>query len=142
MSRKTAREQVYKLIYERCVNAEADNFSLELCLQDISSEDEIFIRKLYEGVNEKYEFLKTVIEKYAKGFAFERIFKLDCALIMVASYEILFLDDIPVGVSVNEAVEFAKQYSTEKSRSFVNGILASVVANKEELTEEALNEQG
>ena len=99
-------------------------------------------RKLYEGVNEKYEFLKTVIEKYAKGFAFERIFKLDCALIMVASYEILFLDDIPVGVSVNEAVEFAKQYSTEKSRSFVNGILASVVANKEELTEEALNEQG
>ena len=142
MSRKTAREQVYKLIYERCVNGEADNFSLELCLQDISSEDEIFIRKLYEGVNEKYEFLKTVIEKYAKGFAFERIFKLDCALIMVASYEILFLYDIPVGVSVNEAVEFAKQYSTEKSRSFVNGILASVVANKEELTEEALNEQG
>lgn len=137
MSRKTAREQVYKLIYERCVNGVCDDFSLELCIGEMPSEDEIFVRKLYNGVNEKYDFLKGAIEKYSKNFVFDRIFKLDCALILVAAYEILYLDDIPVGASINEALEFAKKYSTDKSQSFINGVLASVVANKEEL----LNEQ-
>lgn len=136
MSRKSAREQVYKLIYERCVNGEPDNFSLQLCLEDVSSEDGIFITKLFEGVNEKFEYLKSIINRFSKGFVFERIFKLDCALIMVAAYEILYLDDIPVGVSVNEALEFAKSYSTEKSYSFINGVLASIAENKEELLSE------
>ena len=59
---------------------------------------------------------------------------------MVAAYEILYLDDIPVKVSVNEALEFVKAYSTDKSFSFVNGVLASVVKEKEVLLSERESE--
>ena len=140
MSRKTAREQVYKLIYERCVNEEPEEFSLQLALDGCNEDDGIFIRKLFEGVNENYEFLKSIVERYSKGFSFERIFKIDCAVIMVAAYEILYLDDIPVKVSVNEALEFVKAYSADKSFSFVNGVLASVVKEKEVLLSERESE--
>lgn len=136
MSRKTAREQVFKLIYEYTVEGEPNDFSLDLALENCDDEDSIFIRKIYEGVSEKFEFLKSVIERYSKGFSFDRIFKIDCALIMLAGYEILYINDIPVGASVNEALELAKKYSTDKSVSFVNGVLASIAANKEELLNE------
>lgn len=137
MSRKTAREQVFKLVYERCVIGEPNEFSAQLTLENCDESDSIYIRKLYDGINERFEFLQSVIEKFSKGFAFERIYKIDCALIMIASFEILYLEDIPTQVSINEALELAKVYSTDKSFSFINGILASVNANKEEL----LNEQ-
>ena len=78
MSRKTAREQVFKLIYERCVEGEPNDFSLDLTLEKCDDNDALFIRKLYAGVNEKFEFLKRAIERYSKGFTFDRIFKIDC----------------------------------------------------------------
>lgn len=139
MSRKTAREKVFKLVYERCVNDAPNDFSLQLALEETDEADAIYIRKIYEGVNEKYDFLKECIERYAKGFSFARIYKIDCALLMIAAYEILYLDDIPTQVSVNEALELAKVYSTEKSFSFINGLLASVNMNKEELLHEQDN---
>ncbi|MCI9031254.1 MAG: transcription antitermination factor NusB [Clostridia bacterium] len=136
MSRKTAREQVFKLIYERCVEGEPNSFSLDLTLEKCDDDDALFIRKLYAGINEKYAYLQRIIERYSKGFTFERIFKIDCGLLMLASYEILYIDDIPVAASVNEALELAKKYSTDKSVSFINGVLASVASNKEKLLKE------
>mgnify|MGYP002516849677 CR=1 FL=1 len=61
-----------------------------------------------------------------KNWTIERIFKIDLAILSRAIYEILFIDNIPVKVSANEAVELAKKYSTEKSYSFVNGVLATI----------------
>ena len=136
MSRKTAREQVFKLIYERCVEGEPNSFSLDLTLEKCDDDDALFIRKLYAGINEKYAYLQRIIERYSKGFTFERIFKIECGLLMLASYEILYIDDIPVAASVNEALELAKKYSTDKSVSFINGVLASVASNKEKLLKE------
>ena len=136
MSRKTAREQAFKLIYELAVEGEPNSFSLELMTENCDDADTLFINKLYDGVREKFDFLKSVVERYSKGFSFERIFKIDCALIMMASYEILYIDDIPTAASVNEAVELAKKYSTDKSAAFINGVLASVAADKEELLNE------
>ena len=142
MSRKTAREQVFKLIYERCVEGEPNDFSLDLTLEKCDANDALFIRKLYAGVNEKFEFLKRAIERYSKGFTFDRIFKIDCGLLMLAAYEILYIDDIPVAASVNEALELAKKYSTDKSVSFLNGVLASIAANKEQLSKEEIADDG
>lgn len=143
MSRKTAREQVFKLIYERCVNNDANKFSLNIALEAADEADSLFIKKSYSGINENYSLLKNAIEKYSNGYVFERIYKIDCALIMTAAYEILFLEDIPTQVSVNEVLELAKKYSTEKSVPFINGLLASIDANKETILngEDTLNEQ-
>ena len=67
------------------------------------------------------------IGKNSQGFALDRIYKVDLAILTVEIYEILFRDDIPYSVSANEATELAKKYSTDKSYAFVNGILASVI---------------
>lgn len=139
MSRRTAREQVFKLIYERCESGEENDFSLELALNGSSDEDAVYIAKVYRGVNENYDFIKNSVIRFSNGFDFERIYKVDCALIMLAAYEIFFLEDIPVKVSVNEALELAKIYSTAKSVSFINGILASLIENKESLLNERNN---
>ena len=65
------------------------------------------------------------------GYEVDRIFKIDLAILVVAIYELKFDKTNPVGVVVNEAVELAKKYSTDKSYSFVNGILAKVVKSNE-----------
>ena len=66
------------------------------------------------------------IEKYAVGFKPDRIFKADMAALMLAIYEMKYMPDIPMSVSISEAVELVKTFSTEKSPTFVNGLLASV----------------
>lgn len=89
-----------------------------------------------EGVSSNQAFLSEIIGGYASGYAVERIYKIDLALLLIASFEILFMEDVPVKVSVNEAVELAKVYSTDNSPSFINGILASVIKNKEDILNE------
>lgn len=128
MSRKNAREEVFKLIFEFCMNGEQNEISLNetLKLKKIKDE-ETYIREVYFGAMEKYGEISEIIKKYAKGFAFERIFKVDLAILILAIYEIKYIEEIPSAVSINEALNLAKMYSTEKSSSFINGILANLV---------------
>ena len=62
--------------------------------------------------------------------------KIDLAIRLISSYEILFMEDVPGKVSANEAVELAKTYSTDNSPAFINGIIASVIKNKESIINE------
>lgn len=133
MSRKTAREAAFKLVYQRCVNDEIDQFSIDTVIEGFDDEDVEFIKKSVQSVNENYDFLQRVIESLSKGFRYDRIYKVDLALMLVAANEIFFDETIPPKVSVNEAVELAKVYSDEKSANFINGLLASVIARKNEL---------
>ena len=80
--------------------------------------------------------MTKTIASFARGFTAERIYKIDLAILLIATYEILFLPDVPDKVSVNEAVELAKTYSTDNSPSFINGVLASVIKEKENLLNE------
>ena len=140
MSRKTARENAFRLVYEFLQTGERNEFTKELLCADADAADVSFTGALYDAVTENYEFLKTVIARYAKDFAFERIYKTDLAAMMIATCEILLDMDVPEKVAVNEALELCRTYSTEKSTSFVNGILASVIVHKDELREERQNE--
>ena len=69
--------------------------------------------------------MDTYIEKYAKGWRFERISLVASAIMRVAMFEILYMPDIPDGVAINEAVEIAKKYETPEVVKFMNGILGS-----------------
>ena len=80
------------------------------------------------------DFIKKSIASFATAYNEDRLYKLDLAIMSVATYEILFTD-IPDKVSVNEAIEIAKIYSTDNSPSFINGLLAVVIKNKAELIE-------
>ena len=85
------------------------------------------------GVAEHAAELDAYIEQYAKGWRFERISLVASAIMRVAMYEILYMPDIPNGVSINEAVEIAKKYETPETVKFINGILGSFV--RQEISE-------
>lgn len=134
--RRTARETAFKLIFEKSVSGSDAKLSYVVLTNSFSDDDRNYLDKIIAGVEKEREFLSTVISKYATGFSLNRIYKIDLALLLVAGYEILFCDDVPEKVSVNEAVELAKIYSTDKSPAYINGVLASIIANKKEIEDE------
>lgn len=134
--RKTARENAFKLIFEKLINEDLDELGYAALTEGLDENDKNFLDTLLCGVETEKEFLKSVVSRFLRGFNLDRIYKIDLAILYVSCYEILFLTDVPDKVSVNEAVELAKTYSTDKSPAFVNGVLAGVIADKEEILNE------
>lgn len=134
--RKTARENAFKLIFEKLINEDSDELGYAALTEGLDENDKNFLDTLLGGVETEKEFLKSVVSRFLRGFNLDRIYKIDLAILYVSCYEIMFLTDVPDKVSVNEAVELAKTYSTDKSPAFVNGVLAGVIADKEEILNE------
>lgn len=126
-SRKRARDSAYKLVFEYLFLGRENPKTLAIVTAvDMPGSEEEYIEKVYHGVIEHADELKALISKYALNFKSDRIFLADMAAMLIAAYEMKYMDDIPLGVSISEAVELVKTYSTEKSYSYVNGILSSV----------------
>ncbi len=127
MSRKTARENAYKLVFEYLFNKEKDSLSYRGLIENpnVAKEDLDFISSLYLGVVEHFDDVVEKISRNAKGFSLERIYKPDLTAMIIAVYEMTYTTT-PKTVAISEALELVKAYSTEKSGSYVNGILASV----------------
>jgi len=127
MSRQVARDRAFKLIFEYIFTHEIDEDLLgEFLLEDNVKDEVDYVREVYFGVAKVYDELSSAIEELSVGFSSKRIFKVDTAIMLLAAYEIKYMPDIPRKVSINEACNLAKMYSTEKSVSFVNGILAKI----------------
>ncbi|MBR3888132.1 MAG: transcription antitermination factor NusB [Clostridia bacterium] len=142
MSRKIAREVAFKIIFsnefeqdslkELIENIVSDNELIETTNKnDISSEDKKYIEQVVLGIAEKKEELDEKIKTYLKGWTMDRISKTDLAILRLAVYEMLYREDIPCKVSINEAVELAKAFCEETSPAFINGVLAGVVNSLE-----------
>ena len=131
LNRRSSREAVLALIFENEFGLYDDKTELyENAVAARGIEENEYIRTLYFGILEKQNELDAYIEKYAKGRTLTRISKIAKAVMRISIYEMLYIDDIPASVSINEAVELAKQYDDDKTKAFVNGILNAV---KEEL---------
>lgn len=151
MNRKLAREAVYLMIFSYLFTGElssrvyrnldvnalnVDDLSLPFDATvngEFDAKDLEYIDRVSLGVVEHEKELKGYIVKFSKGFVLDRVYKPDLAILMLAIYEMIYEDSIPLKVSISEAVTIVKKYSTTKSFSFVNGLLASVY---KELTEE------
>lgn len=149
MTRNTAREIATHLAYKLSfsdvpITDFLDEQLSEDTFAELAPECEIYealpnakqiryIRQLVTGVGEHAAELDAYIEKYAKGWRFERISLVASAIMRVAMYEILYMPDIPNGVAINEAVEIAKRYEEPKTVQFLNGILGSFL--REEVKE-------
>lgn len=133
--RRKARENAIKYIFEKLVNGSENEVTYEIFMDELSDDGKVYYETTVAEVNSKFDFIKSIIARYATAYKEDRLYKLDLAIMSVATYEILFTD-IPDKVSVNEAVEIAKIYSTDNSPSFINGLLAVVIKNKTELVEE------
>ena len=131
LNRRSSREAVLGLIFENEFGLYDDKTELyENAVAARGIEENEYIRTLYFGILEKRDELDAYIEKYAKGRTLARISKIAKAVMRISIYEMLYIDDIPASVSINEAVELAKQHDDDKTKAFVNGILNAV---KEEL---------
>ena len=149
MVRNTAREIAIHLSYElsftdKDIDALLDERLSAETFETLAAEDPIYaeapnakqadyIRRLVKGVHEHAYELDGYIEKYAKGWKFSRIPLVASAIMRVAMYEILYMQDIPNGAAINEAVEIAKKYESPETVKFINGILGSFV--RQEISE-------
>jgi len=129
MSRRALREQLFKLLFRIEFNSiEEMQEQCGLFFEDIDNpveeKDAEFIKQRYEKVMEHLEEIDAMINEKTKGWTVERMGKVDIAIIRLAVFEIVFDEDIPTSVAINEAVELAKKFGQDASASFINGILA------------------
>jgi len=128
MSRKASREIAMKLVYQIEIQKGDIEWQVNDALENknLTDVDKQYIRTVVFGVFNNLDRIDGLIEKHAIGWKLNRISKVDLSILRVSIYEILFEDEIPYSVSVNEAVELAKKYSTAEAGSFINGILSKI----------------
>ena len=131
LTRREIREQVFKMLFRvEFYNQEEMSEQIALCEDDACSwkeKDKTYIFEKVEKISEKLEEIDAKINEVSEGWKTGRMGKVDLTLIRLAVYEMLYEEDVPAKVAINEAVELAKQYGTDNSPSFVNGVLAKLV---------------
>lgn len=153
MGRRASRESAMKLLYQLEIQKGDRNEQIEMALENesLTENDKNYIKGIVDGVSDRVEFIDGIIEKNAMGWKLNRVSKVDLSILRIGIYEILYREDIPYSVSVNEAVELAKKYSNEDAGAFVNGLLARVTKedkntgapeNHEKLPESNISDTG
>ena len=102
-------------------------------VEDRQNQDEIFTyaQEIVDGVVDNFEEIDDLIETYAQDWSLDRMPALDRAILRCALWEILHNPEVPAGVAINEAVELAKEYSTDESGGFINGLLSKIASTRE-----------
>lgn len=126
MTRKQAREEAFILIFEKLFSDSTTEEILALATEVRDLEPDEYIRKVFFGVYDNLEDIDSIISETAKGWKISRISKTALSVLRLSIFEIKYYDEIPVSVSINEAVELCKKYATQDDASFVNGILSTV----------------
>ena len=153
MTRGTARELAVHLIYGRAFTGEEPEQVISTRLEKeyyagLGEENDVYAERpsraqmryidtVVTGVANREEDLDECIRKYSIGWDISRISKLARCILRLAIFEILYVDDVPTGVAVSEAVRVAKKYNGDDTGAFVNGILGSFVRGLEAPAEEA-----
>ena len=138
MKRQDIREHLFRLLFRLEFN-EPSEMEEQLSLyfdSDADEEDSIsyqipkrdreYITEKFQRIRGQLSELDSIIASSAKGWELERMGKVELTILRLATYEVLFDEDIPVGVAIDQAVELAKKYGQEESSAFVNGVLANI----------------
>ena len=147
MTRANARELAVHLIYSRNFTGEEPRQEVSLRLEkeyyaQLAAENDVYnqrpnsaqltyIDSVVSGVANREDELNALIQKYSIGWDVTRISRLARSILQLALFEIQFVEDVPTGVAVNEAVRIAKKYDGNDTGSFVNGILGSFARSLE-----------
>ena len=131
--RRRAREEALKIIYQYDLSRE----DIEEILQSYWSHNSLsgdivsFADEIVKGTVEHMKEIDQTIEKHAENWSLERIGMVEKAVLRIAIYELIYRDDIPPKVSINEAIEIERKFGSEDSTSFINGILDKVKRDME-----------
>ena len=156
MTRGNARELAVHLIYGREFTGDPPIEVIRLRLEEgyyenLAAEYEIYterptgkqvkyLERIVSGVYEHHDVLNEIIGKYSIGWDVKRISRFNRVIMQLAIYEILYVDDVPEGVAISEAVRLAKKYNDEMG-PFVNGILGAFVRSRKEAPAETAPEE-
>ncbi len=134
MGRKVAREGAMRLLFQMELNEDYSDEAKSIFLENFEyDETEIkYINESLISIMDNMETIDKYIEENLEGWSIYRLAKVDLAVLRIAIYEILFRQDIPVEVSINEAIEIVKKYSSYDSFKFVNGVLGGFVRGLED----------
>lgn len=131
MTRRQIRENLYKMLFQvEFHDKDSLKNQMEIYLDDLKGADDKDKKELTDKFNELVQNLEQIdakIEEKADGWTIERIAKSELTILRLGVYELLYVEDVPNKVAINEAVELAKSYGADKAAGFINGILASVV---------------
>lgn len=146
MTRAKARELAVHLIYSRCFTGEEPEQVICTRLDKdyyskLSSENKLYselpdpVQRAYidlvvSGVANREQDLNEIIQKYSIGWDVSRISRLARSVMQLAIFEILYLEDVPTGVAISEAVRIVKLYDEDSAGAFINGILGSFARNQ------------
>lgn len=131
-ARRKAREFSLKVLYQIdvCGKGVEDAISDGLSLIDHRGADTDYAVRLIKGVGEHCKEIDSLIRDVTMHWRLERMERIDKNILRIALFEILYCDEIPYKVAIDEAVELGKRYGTADSPSFINGILDSIVKKK------------
>ena len=124
MTRKEAREEAFRLLFEtefRGESAAEDIYALSTDNREVA--ENAYVRTVYFGVREHLSEIDEILTRHSKGWKVERITPVSRSAIRLCIYEMLYMEDIPAAVSLNEAIELVKKFDDGKMRAFVNGVL-------------------
>lgn len=129
MSRREMREQIFKLLFRVEFNpkeemAQQEAFFFEDEENAVSEDNNARISEKFNKIIDKIDSIDRALNDKVQGWNTERMGKVDLTILRLAVYEIMYDQEIPTGVAINEAVELAKKFGQDSSPSFVNGVLA------------------
>jgi len=134
MGRRNAREATMKLLYQLELNKTFDEEIVNMFFEnnDFTEDEKVYIENTIENIQDNLKLIDEKVEKYIKGWKKERLSKIDLSILRISIYEIMFREDIPTEVSINESIEISKKYSSDESSKFINGVLGSFVRKENE----------
>ena len=132
MTRKQAREQAFILIFEKSINDNSIDEILNAAKEcrEFCEDNDGYTLEVFNGVFNNLELIDKLISENLSNWSINRISKVSLAVLRLAVYEILFIDNIPEAVSIDEAIELCKKYSIPDDASYVNGVLGTIVRTK------------
>lgn len=145
MRRRLARELAIQSLYQMEMNEVNAKQAIAHVVEEAQTEDEAQLTKerdqiteqhileLVEGTASRKEQIDSLLTDYLKGYKMDRLSKVDREILRLATFEMIYRDDVPPKVVVNEAIELAKHFGTEESGKFVNGVLGKMIKELEQI---------
>ena len=133
MGRKYARESTMKLLYQMEINLDFSDKAINIFFENNSfnTGERAYIEDAIKVIVENLEEIDSCIDNHIEGWEVHRLARVDLSTLRIAIYEIIYREDIPIEVSINEAIEIAKKYSTDESSKFIKGVLGSFVRTRD-----------
>ena len=137
--RRKAREYALQMLYQYDLSRESE-YLLDgyWSGKEITENVKEFSNNIVEGVIKNLSVIDNKISQSASNWSIERMAVVDRNILRMATYELLFMNDIPVKVTINEAIEIAKRYGGDDSGAFVNGILDRILKDHQEMVKDKL----